>query len=180
MYEHILIAPASAHKNEEGKFVNEEGTFSCHWNGCHKFDATSPMKLLQFGNHIKIHVTAQAAAHTTALAKEPHVNGFFDGIPAKKLKPSWVEPAVKRTWHFVETPVDERGDAAGIPLTAVLVLRNLARNLPKTEAEEVAMKEEGAVSYVDKLFKPVEGRLWEVFANNKSLVSQLFAHIVKV
>jgi chromatin structure-remodeling complex subunit RSC9 len=176
MYEHILIAHASAHKNDEGKFVNEEGSFSCHWNGCHKFNTASSMKLLQFGNHIKIHVTAQAAAQATALAKEPHVNGFLDGVPTKKSKPSWVEPAVKRTWHFVETPVDERGDAAGIPLTAVLVLRNLARNLPKTEAEEIAIKEEGAVSYVDRLFKPVEGRLWEVFANNKSLVSRRFAH----
>ena len=58
------------------------------------------------------------------------------------------------------------------------MLRNLARNLPKTEAEEIAMKEEGAVSYVDKLFKPVEGRLWEVFSNNKSLVSQRFGPTV--
>jgi chromatin structure-remodeling complex subunit RSC9 len=176
MYEHVLTAHASAYKNQEGKFVNEEGMFACHWNGCHKFESGSSMKLSQFGNHIKIHVTAQAAAQANALGKESHINGFLDGLPAKKSKPSWIEPAVKRTWLFVETPVDERGDAAGIPLTAVLVLRNLARNLPKTEAEEIAMKEEGAVSYVEKLFKPVEGRLWEVFSKNKSLVSPFITY----
>lgn len=175
MYEHVLTVHASAHKNEEGRFINEDGTFSCHWNGCHKFDLVS-MKLSQFGNHIKIHVTAQAAAQANALGKESHISGFPEGLPAKRSKPSWIEPAVKRTWHFLETPVDERGDAAGIPLTAVLVLRNLARNLPKTEAEETVMKEEGAVSYVEKLFKPMEGRLWDVFSKNKSLVSQPFAY----
>ncbi len=83
-----------------------------------------------------------------------------------------MEPAVKQSWQYVETPVDERGDASGIPLSAVLVLRNLARNMPKTEVEENAMKEEGAVSYVDRLFKPVEGKLWDIFAHNKSLVSR--------
>lgn len=170
MYDHILTTHAGARKNEAGFFVNEDRSFPCRWNNCHKSSLTSIAKLNQFGRHIKIHVTAQANAQAMAAAKEPHINGYLDGITAKKTKPSWMEPATKQTWHYIETPVDERGDAAGIPLTAVLVLRNLARNLPKTEAEEVAMKEEGTVSYVDKLFKPVESRLWEAFAHNKSLV----------
>jgi chromatin structure-remodeling complex subunit RSC9 len=69
---------------------------------------------------------------------------------------------------------DERGDAAGIPLSAVLVLRNLARNLSKAEAEETVLKQ-GGVSWVDRLFKPVERQLFEVMAHNRSLVSSIRA-----
>jgi chromatin structure-remodeling complex subunit RSC9 len=170
MYDHVLTAHVNARKNDEGKFVNEVKRFSCNWKGCHKFPGNSPVKLSEFASHIKIHVTT----HTASSNKEMTTNGYLDGPPAKRMKPSWIEPAKKETWVFQETPVDERGDAAGIPLTAVLVLRNLARNLPKTEAEENAMKEDGAgVSYVDKLFKPVEGKLWEIFAHNKSMVRRL-------
>lgn len=178
MYNHVLTAHASARKNEQGKFTNQLRSFACHWNGCVKFHSATPVKPSQFGSHIKIHVTAQANAHAVAQAKEPNVNGYLDGHVAKKSKPSWMEPATKRTWQYIETPVDERGDAAGIPLTAVLVLRNLARNLPRTEAEEMVVKEDGGVSLVDRLFKPVESRLWEVFAHNKSLVSRFVALIL--
>ena len=38
------------------------------------------------------------------------------------------------------------------------------------------MKEEGAISWVDKLFKPVEPRLFEILAHNKSLVSVWSVH----
>ncbi|EHK98919.1 putative Chromatin structure-remodeling complex subunit rsc9 [Glarea lozoyensis 74030] len=67
-----------------------------------------------------------------------------------------------------QTAADEQHQAAGIPLSAVLVLRNLARNLSKTDAEQNVVKL-GGVSFVDKLFKPVEPRLYEVMAHNKAL-----------
>jgi chromatin structure-remodeling complex subunit RSC9 len=70
--------------------------------------------------------------------------------------------------------VDERGDAAGIPLTAVLVLRNLARNLRRLGREEEEREDEreaGGGRKVAKFFGGVEGELWFVFAHNKSLVS---------
>jgi hypothetical protein len=54
-----------------------------------------------------------------------------------------------------------------------MLLRNLARNLSKTEAEETATKLEGGVSWVERLFKPVEPRLFEVTAHNKSLVGRI-------
>jgi chromatin structure-remodeling complex subunit RSC9 len=167
MYNHVLTSHALAHKRDDGKFANEERSLLCQWKGCRKTMKPEPMKMAEFASHIKIHVMAQAAAS----AKDISSSGYLDGPPTKKLKPSWIEPAIKQAYQYVETPVDERGEAAGIPLTAVLVLRNLARNMPRTEAEENALKQPDAVSYVDRFFKPIESRLWSVFAHNKSLVS---------
>lgn len=69
--------------------------------------------------------------------------------------------------------MDEHGDAAGISLTAVLVLRNLARNLVKTEAEEIATKQ-GELSYLTRYFKPIEPRLFYLLAHSKTMVSLEF------
>jgi chromatin structure-remodeling complex subunit RSC9 len=171
MYDHILMSHISALKNDDGKFKNEKKNFVCSWRGCRKYTLQTPLRLAEFAAHIKIHVNAQAFTHTTLSAREISSHVHSDGPQSKKFKPSWNEPQVKIVFKFFETPVDERGDAAGIPLTAVLVLRNLARNLPKTEAEENAIKSGDTVSYVDRFFKPVERKLWDVFMHNKSLVS---------
>jgi chromatin structure-remodeling complex subunit RSC9 len=118
--------------------------------------------LSQIANHIKVH-----------LPPPPSSKGSLDyngPPPAKKLRLSYIKSPPKQAFKYYLTAVDERNDAAGIPLSSVLVLRNLARNLSKTEAEETALKE-GGISWVDKLFKPVQPRLFEVMAHNKSLVS---------
>jgi chromatin structure-remodeling complex subunit RSC9 len=183
MYEHILTSHVAAQKNDDGRFPNEEKSFVCRWKGCHKYSSPQTLKLAHFAAHVKIHATTIIPASSSKDPSAPAsglTNGYHDTLPppAKRQKPTWIEPAVKRSWSFVETPTDERGDAAGIPLTAVLVLRNLARNVPKTECEELLLKDEdgdgGGVGYVERLFGPVEGRLWQVFAQNKSLVSFLW------
>ena len=71
--------------------------------------------------------------------------------------------------------MDERGDAAGIPLSAVLVLRNLARQIPKTDAD-ISSNQAEASEWVSTLFKPVERHLFEIMAHNKSLVSVLVTY----
>ena len=73
------------------------------------------------------------------------------------------------------TATDERHEAAGIPLTSALVLRNLARNIPKSDADDLSMKRNG-VSLVDQIFKPVEPRFYEVMAHNRALVCTNFLH----
>ncbi len=89
--------------------------------------------------------------------------------------------------------------AAGIPLSAVLILRNIARNVVKTAAEEKLVKraerrekvrrEAGGVQIAgdkaleeqggwnERLFRPVMPRLWDVFTENRLLapyVTSLF------
>ncbi|KAL3421783.1 Chromatin structure-remodeling complex subunit rsc9 [Phlyctema vagabunda] len=156
MYNHILKDHFQAPQLENGMFQDHIQDYLCLWGSCQKHPLGAPAsRLSQIASHIKVHLPQSSPS---------------DGAPpAKRLKPSYIIPGVKQLFTFMNTPTDERGDAAGIPLSAVLVLRNLARNLPKTEAEEVALKTGEKVSWVDRLFKPVEKQLFEVFAHNKTL-----------
>lgn len=160
MYNHILSEHASVPRDENGLFVNEPTSVACRWKDCTKYSQKTVVQTAIYGGHIKGHVKR-------AIPAPPSKDSSF----LNKVRPSWITPAVTQSVKWIETAVDERGDAAGIPLSAVLVLRNLARNLPKTEAEEIALKEPNGVSYIDRLFKPIEPSLWHIFAHNKSLVS---------
>jgi chromatin structure-remodeling complex subunit RSC9 len=83
------------------------------------------------------------------------------------------------TFEETMTVRDERNpnappQAAGIPLSAALVLRNIARNVVKTEAEDELVKaqEEGGESggWNETLFRPILPRLFEILAENRALV----------
>lgn len=164
LWEHILTAHLGAQKTAN-KFNNAAvGNYVCAWQDCHRYHTPSPMKLAQMAKHIRLHLPQPEGA-SSALA------------PLKKNK-SWMEPAKKVAISFLSMKADERGVAEGIPLTAVLVLKNLARNLPKTVAQEEAMKgiadEDKAVRWVERYFGPVEGKLWEAWAYNLTLVSRAY------
>jgi len=164
MYKHILQSHLGAIPLENGRFENTTSTYTCLWDQCRRFASTPATDLSQIATHIKVHLPPRPSVvkDTTEQSGPP---------PAKKLKPSYIISPPKQTFKFQVTAVDERNDAAGIPLSAVLVLRNLARNLPKTDAEETALKLDGGISWVERLFKAVEPRLFEVLVHNKSLVS---------
>jgi chromatin structure-remodeling complex subunit RSC9 len=168
MYQHIVKDHQGANQLEGGKFENTAGDYTCRWDRCHRFDTEHATTLLQLARHIKVHLPPKSSS--TKISPN-----YFGPPPAKKLKPSYLIPPPSHSLEEIQTAMDERKEAAGIPLSAVLVLRNLARNLAKTEAEEIAMKLEGGISWVDKLFKPVERRLFEIMAHNRSLVSSPFA-----
>lgn len=167
MYNHILQSHLGAKPTTEGKFENTDSKYTCLWDQCRRFIATPATSLEQIATHIKVHLpprhspTKESAEHSGA-------------PPAKKMKPSYITPAPRQVFRYQSTILDDRNEAAGIPLSAVLVLRNLARNLPKTDAEEASMKVEGNTSLVDRFFKPVEARLFEVMVHNKSLVRVRF------
>jgi chromatin structure-remodeling complex subunit RSC9 len=162
MYRHILKDHLGQSPRSDGKFGNVEAKFTCQWDRCHRFKAVPSTNLAEIARHIKVHLPPASSAAKTA---------GYSGPPAKKRKTSYRMSPKKQSFTLYHTQVDEQNLAAGIPLSAVLVLRNLARNIAKTEAYEAAMKVEGGVSCVDKLFKPVEPRLFEILAHNKSLVS---------
>ena len=164
MYQHILKDHLGQLLRTDGKFLNLEGKYICQWDRCHRFKTVPATNLAEIARHIKVHLPPSPS---TAMTADHH------GPPMKKRKTSYRVSPKKQSFTLYHTQVDEQNLAAGIPLSAVLVLRNLARNLSKTEADEAAMKVEGGVSLVDKLFKPVEPRLFEILAHNKSLVSSL-------
>ena len=136
------------------------------------------MKLSALSGHIKAHITSQ---------KRPLSEGAADPA-AKRQRKAWVIPAktMPLTWEMTMVSKDDKNPeiehAAGTPLSAALVLRNIARNVVKTESEEHLLKEhekggEGG-GWNEKLFRPVMARLFEVMTENKHLVSfgVLFNH----
>ncbi|KAA8565697.1 hypothetical protein EYC84_009542 [Monilinia fructicola] len=168
-YQHILKTHLGAQLNAENKFVNSAANqqYVCAWDTCSRFRSSPATKLSEVATHIKVHLPPKRIP-----ASERESQEASGPPPTKKLKPSYIvqPPRISFKYHF--TAVDEHNDAAGIPLSAVLVLRNLARNVSKTEAEEAALKE-GGVSWVDRLFKPVEPRLFAIYAHNKILATYM-------
>ncbi|GAP86809.1 putative RSC complex subunit Rsc9 [Rosellinia necatrix] len=172
MWQHILAVHLNVPMGENGKIENKEVTTSCEWAGCVKYSTPRTMKLLELTRHIKTHI---ASAH-----KRPHLDG--PELTAKRQRKSYIKPAktMSLTWERTVVTSDERKpnveQAAGIPLSAVLVLRNIARNVVKTESEEELLKqyEMGGKSgegggWNEKLFRPVMARLFEVMTENKAL-----------
>ena len=71
---------------------------------------------------------------------------------------------------YQNTAVDELGNAAGLSLTSVLVLRNLARNIPKATALlDTTNRDAFRIECMEKLFGPLMDRFIFVMAHNKPL-----------
>ncbi|KAK3303530.1 uncharacterized protein B0T15DRAFT_540479 [Chaetomium strumarium] len=228
MWTHILANHLNVTAGEDGKYPNREANLICLWDGCTKYTKPTTMKLNQFMTHMKTHLKAEEARHAALAAAQPgadHINSqaqqpFSAGVPGASpskrnsnagvaSKARVIKPAKTITITYEETASarDERNpnappQAAGIPLSAVLILRNIARNVPKTQAEEKLVKEaaqkrseqgdnednstdadraekiEAEVGgWNERLFRPVMPRLWEVFTENRLLspyVTSLF------
>lgn len=170
IYRHILKDHLGARELENGKFANVQFTWDnpvvlpCYWDGCQRFSNSSAPSMAALATHLKVHFPP----NPSSIAKEQN---HYHAPPAKKQKTaSYITPAPRHAFQWRSTAMDERREGAGIPLSAVLVLRNLARTIPKTRIEEKTVRE-GGVSWVERLFKPVEPHLFEVLAHNKAIVS---------
>lgn len=175
MWNHILTKHLGEQESEDGRFGNTEKEFVCTWGECHKYAKPTKLHLHDFSRHANGHVMAAVPSES------------------KMSHKSWVVPAKTMTVTYEETMTvrDERNpnlppQAAGIPLSAVLVLRNIARNVVKTEAEEELLKaqEESSKSekggWNEKLFRAVLPRLFEVLAENRALVSHYIAIVSSI
>ncbi|KAF7560586.1 hypothetical protein G7046_g3551 [Stylonectria norvegica] len=170
MWNHILTSHLDEKKNDAGQYDNVEKDFTCFWGECSRFVTPTKMNLRDFARHINTHVSAML----------PSAEG-----QVKRTDRSWVIPAKTMAVTYEETMTvrDERNpnappQAAGIPLSATLVLRNIARNVVKTEAEEELVKsqEESRETggWNEVLFRPVLPRLFEILAENRALANQGF------
>ena len=168
LWNHILNVHLQQFRGQAG-FENKELACACTWGECTKFAHPTTMRLAEFARHVNSHLSTLWPASST------------DGIPSKRAPP-WIIPAKTMTLTYEETMTtrDERNpnaapQAAGIPLSAVLVLRNLARNVVKTEAEDEMLKKQDqggeTGGWNEKLFRPLLPRLFEILAENRALVS---------
>lgn len=172
MYHHILQMHLGAFLNSDAKYDNTMAgrDYTCLWNGCERYPSKAPAtKLSQIASHIKLHLPRRATARKEA-------NDSAGPSAAKRARPSYIVPGEKRSVTFYQTATDERDGAAGVPLSAVLVLRNLARNVSRTDTDAAA-KLAGGEPWVDRLFKSVMPRLFDIMAHNKSLVRPLYQTI---
>ncbi len=183
MWHHILTVHLGIAIGENGKIGNREILASCDWEDCFKNPVPEKMKLSELTAHIKGHIKGHLKGHV--LAQKRLLSEPLD--PAgKRLKKSYIIPAktMSLSWEQTLFTKDDQNPnvehAAGIPLSAVLVLRNIARNVVKTESQEQLLKEhelggEGG-GWNEKLFRPVMARLFEVMTENKHMVSAPSPH----
>ncbi|TRX92317.1 hypothetical protein FHL15_006703 [Xylaria flabelliformis] len=181
MWAHVLTAHLGVLVGEDGQIENKEISTSCDWTDCVKYPTPRVVKLAELTRHIKTHVPSSP--------KRPQQDGAEPA--SKRQRKSYITPAktMSLTWEKTVVTSDERKpnveQAAGIPLSAVLVLRNIARNVVKTESEEELLKksETGGESggWNEKLFRPVMARLFEVMTENKALAGYITSllHLVQ-
>ncbi|KAK4159086.1 hypothetical protein QBC43DRAFT_248238 [Cladorrhinum sp. PSN259] len=184
MWEHILEQHLNVTRGPDGKYQNREGVFHCAWAGCRKYPAPgTKLPVFQLMAHLKIHLKEEEARHQPA-AQEPSVptsparqrSSSSSSAGHASSKPRIVRPAKTITVSYEETASvrDERNpnvppQPAGIPLSAVLILRNIARNIVKTESEQVLVDKGEKEGWNERLFRPVMPRLWEIFTENRLL-----------
>jgi chromatin structure-remodeling complex subunit RSC9 len=167
---HILTTHLGQTIGDSGKFEEQELVASCDWAECRKYPTPTKLQLTQLTQHLKTH------------AQNSQKRVLADGaeLPAKRLRKSYVIPpkTMAITWEQTLITRDDKNPqivrAAGIPLSAVLVLRNIARNVVKTESQEQLLKKEetgGATGgWNERLFRPVTVRLFEVMTENTAMV----------
>ncbi|KAK3941682.1 hypothetical protein QBC46DRAFT_99046 [Diplogelasinospora grovesii] len=188
MWQHIMADHLAETPGEDGKFANREGEFRCCWDTCTKYREPTKLHLMQFTMHIRTHLKAAEEALRSNAATQAQLNGdaHASSSGAKRQKHKIIKPAKTITLTYEETASarDERNpntppQAAGIPLSSVLILRNIARNVVKTESEEALLKQQRAedmgddekvgAGWNERLFRPVMLRLWEIFIENRLL-----------
>ena len=173
MIDHVMSVHFNVHKDKEsGKYnvghllkpdtngdvamADEEDhappvkrTWSCHWGGCRKLRDSSDLHtvLKHVGTHLP-DTSLQAPIHKVHNVPPERVE-----LPSHKVPYSWIT-----------TATDDRGDAAGLPLASLLVLRNLARQMGKVDEIE-----KGRGKWVERCFGPARERLGWIGAWNVTL-----------
>lgn len=166
MWNHILNTHLNEQRGTNGQYTNAEKEVQCTWGECTKYDKPTKMNLQSFARHITTHISTMI----------PGPNAVH-----RHQRSQWIVPAKTMSIVLEETPTfrDERTpdappQAGGIPLSAVLVLRNIARNVVKTEAEEELLKEQSRSpdkgGWNEKLFRPHLSQLYGILAENLAMV----------
>ncbi|KAM0331479.1 hypothetical protein ACHAQA_003155 [Verticillium albo-atrum] len=171
---HIVTHHLGISKNAAGTFDNVEVECRCQWGECRKYPEPTKMKLFQMAHHVSVHTSIVFPRKTPE-----------GDASAPTQTRDWFKPAVTKTLDYEETAMvrDERNpnaplQAAGIPLSAALILRNIARNVPKTQAEaELLRHYEGG--WNERLFRCVRPRLFELMGLNKGL-AEYIASIIEL
>ena len=191
MFTHMAATHLGIQREEDGKWnlltaktaaALEGHRFNCYWAGCQHFAATNGSESpLEVGLHIRQHLpdtNPKALLRAKANKSDLPEQTFTPNHSADPDFPSYLElygkPAVYQYMSWFNTAVDERGDPVGLPLTSVLVLKNLARNIPRAVGLLEGLvsemgKSEGPHGWMERMLGSVKPQLAYVFAHNRSL-----------
>jgi chromatin structure-remodeling complex subunit RSC9 len=125
--------------------------FSCLWTGCSRFPAPGIDEPYKICMHVK--------AHLPEIGPRASLRAKYTRDPKRALSPP------KLDMHYMNTPVDEKGHPIGIPLSALLVLRNLARQMLKIDVKDMR----GRQSLIERHFALHMERICHVMTYNYSL-----------
>ncbi|KAG6033700.1 hypothetical protein E4U19_006282 [Claviceps sp. Clav32 group G5] len=164
LWDHVLTKHIGEKRNKDNHFDNTEKLFTCQWNQCPSYTQPTRLRFRDFAHHIHTHIMSTMSGPNKGTPAKPWV------VPAKIMSITLEETATVRDERNPQLPPQ----AAGIPLSAVLVLRNIARNVIKTDAEkELVKSQKGDASekggWNERLFRASSPRLFEILAENKSL-----------
>lgn len=182
MFDHIAYVHLGLLRKADGTWDFQSTSLSqqpqdCHWGGCKHFsklDNKSP-SLYHLGRHIKTHlpdISAKCSArlkHNRTLANQTKTPGIANS-GALNFDPEHGKEATFKEIRFLDTIKDEKGYPSGLPLTSALVLRNVARNIPR--AVNLMDKEEKETlrkQWMDELLAPLKERLHFSVAHNRTM-----------
>lgn len=198
MFDHICTVHLGIPRTEAGEWdlrsasiVPTQKLLDCHWAGCRHFSHSTLIPKpspIDIGMHVKTHLpdTTSKASLRQRHNRTVATKAFSPSSSIEEIDTEGCD--AKYGYHIWQnTATDERGDAAGLPLTAVLVLRNMARNIPKAAAllETSSSFRKGtngiqrmdmnvdwgtdAKGWMEKLFRPLREKLAFVMAHNRPL-----------
>ena len=109
-------------------------SYRCAWSLCRHSPAAEGLKVSSpwvdrafLARHIETHLPDSIATMTSLKSKGLHVSSDNKRTETPR--------------YWLNTLTDERNDAAGVPLGACLVMRNIARGISKMAPESAAQKE---------------------------------------
>jgi chromatin structure-remodeling complex subunit RSC9 len=149
----------------------DQTTYSCKWSDCDRtsadFDSNNASRTALLVRHIQTHLPSSDAT------KSKH-----------NLKPDSKPSSTLNEHVYLTTIQDEKGEAAGVPLGAALVLRNIAKFMPQSEGSRTSIqgimgaekmekedeKEEGEEELMGRIFdEEVRERLFFAMAQNRTI-----------
>lgn len=201
LYYHFLGTHLGLSRGEDDRWIANDSKIEssklsdCYWDGCHHFSrmgADHPPSSSRLSRHFRQHLpygSTKTPKSSPSQANEEEktyalVTSFTPEVLAMKAT---VEnfplgrPAIYKEIKYEVTPVDEHGDPAGIALCALLVLRNIARNLPEalfllggqTPNGGFFIHRDDPVGSVEtwmgKLFGGLKWQLVHLWASNRSI-----------
>lgn len=132
-------------ENGDAIAASKPQTYNCHWANCTHF-ASDTDSAFEAGQHVKTHLPdtsikqAIHARHNRAsedsrpstASAQTSTTGYGSSLGSNDRRTSTDKSAsLAPNFRYFNTATDEANDAAGLPLSSVLVLRNLARQLNK-------------------------------------------------